>query len=157
MIFIFGALALFFAVFFITKGIKSGFLTTPIGELRERKASQARASKKSEEKKQFFFKWQRIIFWVLLAFACTFGLIVAIGGNEPVIVVAFIFLGLSIKFLFWSTIGNAIYYNAQKKKKPKAKSPAIGIADEIRKFKDLLDDGVITQEEFDKKKKDLLR
>ena len=82
---------------------------------------------------------------------------IAIGGNEPVIVVAFIFLGLSIKFLFWSTIGNAIYYNAQKKKKPKAKSPAIGIADEIRKFKDLLDDGVITQEEFDKKKKDLLR
>ena len=32
----------------------------------------------------------------------------------------------------------------------------ISIADEITKFKKLLDDGVITQEEFDKKKKQLL-
>ncbi|WP_353096214.1 PH domain-containing protein [Tissierella praeacuta] len=29
-------------------------------------------------------------------------------------------------------------------------------ADEIRKYKDLLDDGIITEEEFDKKKKELL-
>lgn len=30
------------------------------------------------------------------------------------------------------------------------------VADEIRKFKELLDDGIITQEEFDAKKKELL-
>ncbi len=30
------------------------------------------------------------------------------------------------------------------------------VADEIRKFKELLDEGIITQEEFDKKKKELL-
>lgn len=33
---------------------------------------------------------------------------------------------------------------------------AISPADEIRKFKDLLDEGIITQEEFDEKKKQLL-
>ena len=53
-------------------------------------------------------------------------------------------------------IGNAIYYSVQKKKKTTVKTSQVGIADEIRKFKELLDDGVITQEDFDKKKKDLL-
>jgi predicted Zn-dependent peptidase len=32
----------------------------------------------------------------------------------------------------------------------------LSAADEIRKFKDLLDSGVISQEEFDKKKEQLL-
>ena len=32
----------------------------------------------------------------------------------------------------------------------------IGIADELKKYKELLDGGVITQEEFDAKKKQLL-
>lgn len=36
------------------------------------------------------------------------------------------------------------------------RSPPVGAADEIGKFKELLDCGVITQEEFDQKKKQLL-
>lgn len=39
---------------------------------------------------------------------------------------------------------------------PPRKAPPIGAADEIGKFKALLDSGVITQEEFDQKKKQLL-
>lgn len=35
-------------------------------------------------------------------------------------------------------------------------APAVSAADELKKFKDLLDGGVITQEEFDAKKKQLL-
>ncbi|WP_376701054.1 SHOCT domain-containing protein [Listeria grandensis] len=35
-------------------------------------------------------------------------------------------------------------------------SPVTSPADELRKFKDLLDDGIITQEEFSDKKKQLL-
>lgn len=35
-------------------------------------------------------------------------------------------------------------------------TPAISAADELKKFKELLDSGVITQEEFDAKKKQLL-
>ena len=35
-------------------------------------------------------------------------------------------------------------------------SSTIGVADEIKKYKDLLDAGVITQEYFDAKKKQLL-
>ena len=34
--------------------------------------------------------------------------------------------------------------------------PAVGIADELKKYKELLDSGVITQEEFEAKKKELL-
>ncbi|MBO5333379.1 MAG: SHOCT domain-containing protein [Clostridia bacterium] len=34
--------------------------------------------------------------------------------------------------------------------------PAVSIADELKKFKELLDMGAITQEEFDAKKKELL-
>ena len=39
---------------------------------------------------------------------------------------------------------------------PQPSTPAISIADELKKFKELLDLGVITQEEFDNKKKELL-
>lgn len=39
---------------------------------------------------------------------------------------------------------------------PPRKAPPVGAADEIGKFKALLDSGVITQEEFDQKKKQLL-
>ena len=39
---------------------------------------------------------------------------------------------------------------------PPRKVPPVGAADEIGKFKALLDSGVITQEEFDQKKKQLL-
>lgn len=43
----------------------------------------------------------------------------------------------------------------QQVNEPDHSSP-ISTADELRKFKELLDDGIITQEEFDAKKKDLL-
>ena len=36
-------------------------------------------------------------------------------------------------------------------------SSALSGAEELKKFKDLLDSGAITQEEFDKKKKELLK
>ena len=108
-----------------------------------------------KKKNQFFFKWQRTTLWILFIFVCFFGL-TAIGYGSQALVATLIVLGLFIKFLFWSAIGNAIYYSAQKKKKIMTKTPHIGVADEIRKFKALLDDGTITQEEFDKKKRDLL-
>ena len=38
----------------------------------------------------------------------------------------------------------------------KSASPQLSTADEILKFKKLLDQGILTQEEFDKKKKELL-
>ena len=38
----------------------------------------------------------------------------------------------------------------------KTDTPALSTADELRKFKELLDSGVITEEEFDAKKKELL-
>jgi len=37
-----------------------------------------------------------------------------------------------------------------------APAPAVSAADELKKFKELLDMGIITQEEFDAKKKQLL-
>lgn len=40
--------------------------------------------------------------------------------------------------------------------KPQASASAVSSADELKKFKELLDSGVITQEEFDAKKKQLL-
>lgn len=44
--------------------------------------------------------------------------------------------------------------NKQTEQTPAA--PAISVADELKKFKDLLDAGILTQEEFDAKKKQLL-
>jgi TM2 domain-containing membrane protein YozV len=38
-----------------------------------------------------------------------------------------------------------------------AKTNSLNVADELKKFKELLDSGVINQEEFDKKKKELLQ
>ncbi len=43
-----------------------------------------------------------------------------------------------------------------KENSPLAAAPAISNADELKKFKELLDMGIITQEEFDQKKKQLL-
>lgn len=48
-------------------------------------------------------------------------------------------------------ISNLIFKRTSNKK-----NPILSEADELKKFKELLDSGVITQEEFDKKKKDLL-
>jgi hypothetical protein len=44
----------------------------------------------------------------------------------------------------------------QKESTPAQVSPAVSSADELKKFKELFDGGVITQEEFDAKKKELL-
>lgn len=117
----------------------------------EKRRIETRVKKKKEP---FFFKWQRITLWILFILTSAFG--IAAIGEKSVLVVCLILLGLFIKLLFWSVIGNAIYYSVQKKKKATPKIPQVGIADEIRKFKELLDDGAITQEEFDKKKRDLL-
>ena len=46
--------------------------------------------------------------------------------------------------------------NYRAKKNAPAASPAVSAADELKKFKELLDMGIITQEEFDAKKKQLL-
>lgn len=50
---------------------------------------------------------------------------------------------------------NAVNNSIEEMKKTK-NSPKLSVADEIMKFKRLLDEGAITQEEFDKKKKELL-
>ena len=46
--------------------------------------------------------------------------------------------------------------NSIEEMKKTQNSPKLSVADEIMKFKRLLDEGAITQEEFDKKKKELL-
>ncbi len=54
---------------------------------------------------------------------------------------------------------NTLLVERQKEKTksvPAQASPAVSAADEIKKFKELLDMGIITQEEFDAKKKELL-
>ena len=48
------------------------------------------------------------------------------------------------------------YYIDTDKKLKKGQKANLGIADEIKKYKELLDSGAITQEEYDKKKKELL-
>lgn len=47
-------------------------------------------------------------------------------------------------------------FKEEQKKLQSYSAPAISAADELKKFKELLDSGVITQEEFDAKKKQLL-
>lgn len=53
---------------------------------------------------------------------------------------------------FTDNYGNIITNNPTQKKA----YSTIGLADELKKYKELLDTGVITQEEFEKKKKQLL-
>lgn len=47
-------------------------------------------------------------------------------------------------------------YNAPKRVATVEPRQTLGVADEIRKYKNLLDDGVISEEEFNKKKKELM-
>jgi hypothetical protein len=47
-------------------------------------------------------------------------------------------------------------FKALQTAKTNSSAPAVSAADELKKFKELLDAGVITQEEFDAKKKQLL-
>ena len=51
---------------------------------------------------------------------------------------------------------NSIIEQLQQEKNRSVATPAFSAADEIKKFKELLDMGVLTQEEFDAKKKELL-
>ena len=65
-----------------------------------------------------------------------------------------------IKYIWHKDIGRWIEKGKEKKEKAKAKKTAPKktglVADEIKKFKELLDAGAITQEEYDAKKKELL-
>ena len=70
-----------------------------------------------------------------------------------------------ISFLFiknadevYSAMNNVLIERQQKKEKPAATviSQQSDEADQLKKYKDLLDSGVISQEEFDAKKKQLL-
>ena len=47
-------------------------------------------------------------------------------------------------------------FKEEQKKLQAQSAPAISAADELKRFKDLLDSGIITQDEFDAKKKQLL-
>ncbi len=67
-----------------------------------------------------------------------------------------------IKFLFvknadkiYTEINNLLIYRQQEKNKA-VTAPIENEIDKLKKYKDLLDSGVITQEEFDDKKKQLL-
>lgn len=57
---------------------------------------------------------------------------------------------------FMEELDNYVEYEETKQEAPQQQVPNTSAADEIRKFKGLLDDGIITQEEFDAKKKELL-
>ena len=48
------------------------------------------------------------------------------------------------------------FIEKKEKENSKQSNPSLSIADELMKFKQLLDAGVITQDEFEKKKRDLL-
>ena len=50
------------------------------------------------------------------------------------------------------------FYIQEKEKttQPEKVSASTSVADELKNYKELLDSGIITQEEFDKKKKELL-
>jgi hypothetical protein len=61
-------------------------------------------------------------------------------------------------FKWWVDIQNAIESGEIASNAPKTvQSPAPSIADEIKKLKELLDSGAITQEEYDSQKKKLLQ
>ena len=51
---------------------------------------------------------------------------------------------------------NKLLIERQEKKSSSIIAPSISHADELKKYKDLLDNGIITQEEYDAKKKQLL-
>lgn len=72
------------------------------------------------------------------------------------VVVCFISLAISLY-----NISSTVRYRAtrrieQKRAQTNDNLPQIDKFDEIRKYKELLDEGIISQEEFDKKKKELL-
>lgn len=55
------------------------------------------------------------------------------------------------------TIRDYIQKRINEIKNPPASRPVVSVADELMKFKQLLDAGLITRDEFDRKKKELLK
>ena len=77
-----------------------------------------------------------------------------VGGNFPVAAFELVlFLAVVAAYVKRS---NLIVGKSIAGKKETAKLQKSSGADELKKYKDLLDSGVITQEEFDAKKKQLL-
>lgn len=66
------------------------------------------------------------------------------------------FLGISNREDIHKTVSDLLIQRQQEKNTPQKQTPSHSSADELGKFKKLLDDGAITQEEFDAKKKQLL-
>lgn len=93
--------------------------------------------------------------------------------KKAIFIIAFIlisiFFGVLVGFnkvIFWvlggliiGFVGALIKYllkNKHKTNYQQQNSDAFSKADEIKKYKDLLDNGMITQEEFEQKKKEIL-
>ena len=66
------------------------------------------------------------------------------------------FVGAIISFVVSFTINFFKLISATPKKASEKRDKVISTADELLKFKSLLDEGIITQEEFYQKKKQLL-
>ena len=87
----------------------------------------------------------------------------ALGGSTTLLGMAIVFSVLCIIFIALQIMRAVFTKNASQTKKArkaekaeKAENTLLGNADELKKYKDLLDSGIITQEEFDAKKKQLL-
>ena len=75
-------------------------------------------------------------------------------------IVAFLFVGLWVKESITTgqtaPVNEYATFNPQIYSNPTASNDAIGGADKLKMYKELLDSGTITQEEFDAKKKQIL-
>ena len=66
------------------------------------------------------------------------------------------FLGISNREAIHKTISDLLIQRQKEKHSPQVQASAPSSADELGKYKKLLDDGAISQEEFDAKKKQIL-
>lgn len=66
------------------------------------------------------------------------------------------FQGAKVELDSWSNLLDRIINDNKSQDEIGSTNTSVSNADEIRKYKELLDDGIITQEEFDKKKLELL-
>lgn len=96
-----------------------------------------------------------VIFTVIVGVTFSIGIV-----NNPTFNIYDFCAGLSSEFIGWILAVTIFqYYYDEKMKARKAHTITenpLSAADEIRKLKSLLDDGAITQEEFDSYKKKLL-
>lgn len=72
---------------------------------------------------------------------------------------AICFIGIANRDELYNTISSLLIERQSPKNAPAVASqpqPVVSTADELKKYKELLDSGIITQEEFDAKKKQLL-